>query len=148
MTYDGTHSEPINTYGEILLVAIHEFIHACHFHIYMESSTAIIPPGWLFEGFASFEAKIYPSPDIIRQRVLTGDLPLIEQFDDRDFFTANYGYHFSYTIFEFLLSEYGYEKLSMLLRYPSAVQYALGVGVTMETLNAGWHAFLIENYGG
>lgn len=141
-------SEPVNTYGEILLVAVHEFLHACHFHIYVNYTGDPVPPSWLFEGFASFEAQIHPSVDILRREINENDLPLIEQYEDFDFFLDNYGYHFCYTIFEFLLSEYGYEKLSKLLRYPTLIEYSLGTGVTMDTLNAGWHEFLIENYGG
>lgn len=139
-------AEPINSYGEILLVAVHESMHAFHFHIYENTSGVAYPPQWLFEGFASFEANILPNPDIIRQSITDNDLPLIEQYEDSDFFVENYGYHFCYTIFEFLVSEYGYQKVSTLLRYPTLIAYALGADITIETLNAGWHEFLIENY--
>ncbi|UCD64611.1 MAG: hypothetical protein JSW34_04020 [Candidatus Zixiibacteriota bacterium] len=139
-------SEPINSYGEILLVAIHETLHAIHFRVFVVIAGETYPPNWIFEGFGSFEANIRPNPDIIRQEIVDGNLPLIQQFEDADFFNNNYGYHFSYTIFEYLLSEYGYAKVSTLLRYPSRIEFSLGEGVTMEILNEGWHEFLIANY--
>lgn len=139
-------SEPINSYGEILQVAVHESMHAYHFRIYESAARSPYPPPWLFEGFASFEADLGPSLLIIRQIILSGDLPRIQDYEDYDFFNENYGYHFSYTIFEFLLNEYGHEKVSILLRYPFAIEYSLGPGITMEVLNEGWHAFLIDNY--
>jgi hypothetical protein len=139
-------SEPVNSYGEILLVAIHESIHAIHFHVYESRPGARYPPTWLFEGFASYEADLRPNPDIIRQRVRENNLPLIPQYEDADYFNDNYGYHFCYTIFRYLLLEYDYDKVSNLLRHPSPVAYALGDGVTMDTLNTGWHNYLIVNY--
>lgn len=138
-------SEPINTYSEILTVAVHESMHAIHFHVYDRSGT-YFPPTWIFEGFAAYESNQLPNPDIIRQQILNDNLPLIEQFNDADFFSENYGYHFCYTIFEYLLSEYGYQRMSTLLVYPTLITYCLGDGVTMETLNTGWHEFLWDNY--
>ena len=117
-------------------------MHALHFHIYENTSGVAYPPQWLFEGFASFEANMLPSSGIIRLRIIANDLPLIEEYEDPDFFTDNYGYHFCYTIFEYLLSEYGYDKVSTLLRYPTLITFSLGDGVTMETLIRGGPKFL------
>lgn len=139
-------AEPINSYSEILIVAVHESIHAINFHVFDPLTGLSFPPTWLFEGFATFEANQFPNRAIIRQRINSGELPLIEQYNDYYFFTDNYGYHFSYTIFEFLINQYGYNKVSMLLRHPSRIAEALGTNITMDTLNAGWHQFMVSNY--
>ncbi len=139
-------SEPVNSYSEMLIVVVHESMHAFHFHITGAVSGSLYPPAWLFEGFAVFEANQRPNRDLIRQRIADGDLPLIEQYENPDFFNANYGYHFCYTIHEYLLSAFGYDRVSVLLKYPNQIAYSLGTDVTMATLNAGWHEFLLANY--
>jgi RNA polymerase sigma-70 factor (ECF subfamily) len=137
-------AEPVNNYGEILLVGVHESVHAFYFQEFESDFSQIIK--WLFEGFATYEAQQYVSRAIIRQRINENTLPTLMQLRDNNYFNSNYGYHFSHTAVEYIVDEYGYESLEIILRDPNRFEDAFGLGVTEEVLNDRWHDYLRANY--
>jgi RNA polymerase sigma-70 factor (ECF subfamily) len=137
-------AEPVNNYGEILLVGVHESIHAFYFQEFESNFSRIIK--WLFEGFATYEAQQFVSRTIIRQRINENTLPTLMQLRENNYFNSNYGYHFSHTAVEYIVDEYGYESLEIILRDPDRFEDAFGLGVTEEVLNDEWHDYLRANY--
>lgn len=107
-------------------------------------------PRWLNEGIASFEAKDN-NENWIRKTVKSGlDTAELPSFDDlatgNDFetFFKRGGYQYSYTIVEFIISKFGYEKLIEFIKEPTEFEGVFGV--TKEQLQDQWVNYIKDNY--
>jgi predicted transcriptional regulator len=81
------------------------------------------PPYWLRQGIAAYEGEWLDKnwiQSIIADKAAKNELPpsLTTLSSDYKAFGDNFGYVYAYTIVEFIVEEYGYDKLGMLLREP------------------------------
>jgi hypothetical protein len=136
---------PLNAPGQrskesVLEGMIHELVHICVAKMLPDP-----PPLWLNEGLAVYYAHqrqfARQVPGIIRARQ---QLPLLREFEDQRLFERNNGYPLSYTIVEFIISEYGEFALKeFLIDYPD--YGSLGLMSEMQFENA-WHRYLSRKY--
>lgn len=135
---------PGSNYNNVVNTAVHEFVHK------VIDKINPYTPRWLNEGIASFEAKDN-SENWIRKTVKSGlDADEIPTFDDLDtgsdfetFFKRN-GYQFSYTMIEFIISEYGYEKLIEFIKSPTDFEGVFEV--SKDQLHGQWVRYIKYNY--
>ncbi|WP_246451811.1 hypothetical protein [Alkalicella caledoniensis] len=135
---------PGSQFDNVVNTAVHEFVHKIIDKINADT------PRWLNEGIASFEAKDN-SENWIRKTVKHGiDTSEIPTFDDLDtgndfqtFFNGN-GYQFSYTMVEFIVSQFGYDNLIEFIKEPT--DFAGVFGATKEQLQGQWVEYIKGNY--
>jgi len=119
---------------------VHELVHICVAKMLPERL-----PLWLNEGLAVYYAGqrqfARQVPGIIRA---SRYLPALSDLEDQRYFQENDGYSFSYTIVEYLISDYGQRGLKeFLIDYPD--YQLLGLMSDMQLENA-WHRYLSKKY--
>ena len=145
---------PLNPGGahdtqSVLTVGVHEFTHAVVNYVNgsLDQNNYDIPI-WLNEGLAVYEAG-QMTPDWregIAKRVADGEIPSINNDLVPDRFNQVGGLAFSATLVEYLIEEYGFEKIVELIKTPSDLELILGVNIS--ELDAAWRIYLQENYHG
>ncbi|MEE9218432.1 MAG: hypothetical protein V3U98_05140, partial [Acidobacteriota bacterium] len=134
----------------------HELTHVFEFSILFQDSVGrevrSNPPRWLMEGLASYMAQDEDSFDLmyIRDGVVNGILPKIEQLDRLGFMTYRYGH----ALFDFITEEFGKEGLrNFLLEFrkvlmgrniEKAIKEAFGWDV--EEFDRRYHKYLRRKY--
>ncbi|MCD6346750.1 MAG: hypothetical protein J7L96_04945 [Bacteroidales bacterium] len=129
-----------HSYESVMDGLIHELVHVC-----VANTTKRKLPLWFNEGLAVYYAKQYrfsqEVPGLVRDMLF---LPDLNDLEDTESFERMHGYALSYTIVEFMLREYGGDRVRAFIRqYPD--YNTLGIKSKMELENA-WHAYLEENY--
>jgi hypothetical protein len=106
--------------NELYALIAHELTHIFEYSLLFQDSVGrevrSNPPLWLMEGLASFMAQDEDSFDLmfIRDGVVNGLLPGLEQLNVLDFLTYRYGH----AIFDFMRKEFGMEGVrSFLLEF-------------------------------
>ncbi|MEW8955492.1 hypothetical protein [Clostridium sp.] len=135
---------PGSNFDNVLNTAVHEFVHI------IVNKINDYTPRWLNEGIACYEAKDNDE-NWIRETVKDGLVNnMIPTFKDLDtgedfetFFKGN-GYQYSYTIVEFIIEEFGYEKLYNLIKSPN--KFVEIFGVTEVQLQNNWIEYIKKNY--
>lgn len=127
-----------HTYESIFRVAKHELTHLILYQINNDI------PVWLNEGLAAYEAQQMTTERIIflKRMIRTGTIPTIKELEID--FVKNNGFQFSYTIIDFLLSNYNTGILLDILKTPSAF-YTL-LDMTAADFHKKWTDFLIKKY--
>ena len=135
---------PGSGYSNVVNTAVHEFI-----HIILNKINNNIPR-WLDDGVASFEAKDNNEvwiKNTIKQGIEENAIPLFNDLDTGDdfetFFKRN-GYQYSYSIIEFVVEEFGYEKLLHFIKNPRDFKGAFGL--TEDQFRDKWVDYLKDNY--
>jgi hypothetical protein len=125
------------SYEDAVLVAVHEFT-----HLALDEVNAGMPT-WLDEGTA-----IYVGPHQLYTNACQNAFPfqLTPSFQD---LVQNYDKIqapdlFAYTVVDFIVSQYGMDKLNQLLRTPEKLQTILGV--SEETFEDNWLDFIRSRY--
>ena len=133
-----------HNYDQMLQVAVHEFTHSVIWGIEKESAIPI----WLNEGIAEYEARQMNEKreKSVRTMLTMESVPTLNDMkmcNSTEFGNMG-GYELSYTIVEYIVSEYGYEKLNLLVRNPADFESAFGV--SQADFETGWLDFITENY--
>lgn len=121
-------------------LAIHEFV-----HVLVKEINTVGVHLWLDEGLAAYEAQQMYSQWTrrIKQSVANGTVPSLDDLKWQ-LYEVDDGYAFSYTIVEYIVAEYGYEKLIELISSPYNFNTVLGVDKVVFEEN--WNSFLKESY--
>lgn len=142
-------ASPINPpkgsdFYNVLNTVVHEFVHVIINQINNDT------PRWLNEGVASYEGKDNSEEWIkktIRKSLEENTLPKLKDLDTgRDFakFFEIDGYQFSYTIIEFIVNKFGYEKLHDFLEEPDNFEGIFNM--SENEFESNWGEFLKKNY--
>ncbi|MFZ5858487.1 MAG: peptidase MA family metallohydrolase [Chloroflexota bacterium] len=143
---------PLNTGGalstqEVLTAGVHEFTHALVNYINgsLEENNYQIPI-WLNEGLAGYEAQqmIPEWRARLAELVAENQIPSIATDLVPDRFEEVKGLPFSITLVEYLVKQYGFDKIIAIIKSPSEVESILGV--TISELESGWREYLHETY--
>lgn len=108
-------------------------------------------PQWLFQGIAMFEGKETPASQIeskVEECVKAGKIPSFRDLSvDYDSYSQmNGSYEFSYTMVDYLINRFGFEKLKVLLRAPS--DFPGVFGFSEDEVYKDFKAYLIQKYKG
>jgi len=143
---------PLNPGGvlntqEVLTVGVHEFTHALVNYINgsLEENNYQIPI-WLNEGLAGYEAGQMSADWRARlaQLIADGAIPSISTDLVPDRFEKAKGLPFSITLVEYMVQEYGIEKVVAIIKSPTEVESILGI--TIPELDSAWQEYLQKEY--
>ncbi len=131
-------------YDNLVRSPLHEYAHLMIFKINPAT------PRWLNEGIAFYESKDHSKEWVqlaVEHGALSGEVPTLSYMDvgdDYRAFAARYGYQYMYTLVEFIIYKYGYEKLIALIKSPYDFERVFSL--SQEELWDEWAEFLAENY--
>jgi hypothetical protein len=132
---------------DVLTAGVHEFTHALVNHINgsLDKNNYQIPI-WLNEGLAGHESGQMTSDwrAGIAQLVADGSIPSISNDLVPERFDEVKGLPFSITLVEFIIQEYGIEKVIAIIKAPTEVESILGI--TIPGLDSAWREFLLKEY--
>jgi hypothetical protein len=113
-------------YSDFMQVIVHEFTHVC---ISNMNSNANSIPIWLNEGVALFEAKqVNGNEQVFSNAKSANKFPTLKDLETDPYtFGNSSGYQFSYSIVDYIVKNYGYDKLVTLIKSPSNFEKILGV---------------------
>jgi hypothetical protein len=131
----------------MVTAGVHEFVHALVNYINgsLDKNNYLIPI-WLNEGLAGYEAG-QMTPDWrarITQRVADEAIPSISSDLVPDRFDQVGGLAFSITLVEYMIEEYGFDKIIAIIKAPSEMEATLGI--TTSELDSAWREYLRETY--
>jgi hypothetical protein len=120
--------------------AEHEFAHCISLHVQANFSNH---PRWLWEAVAIYESGEYTDPQNISY-LMSGNFPTLNELNG-DFNNGNQKiYEVGYLLTEFILHEWGKDKLINLIKNLGDVERVLDISVA-EFENK-WKAFVVEKY--
>lgn len=132
-----------HTYKSLMQVAVHEFVHIAVYYTQKENGSIAIPR-WLNEGYAQYEAG--QINEGIRKYVrssLSGKTPptwtQLETSSAMEFGNMN-GYGLSVMIVEFLVNNYGIDKLVLMIKEPENIETIYGL--SKDNLEKQWNKYL------
>ncbi len=135
-------SGPYHPYREMVdEVIVHEFTHVV---------LAIVNgrlPYWTAEGFPVFEGGPYPHSNyVLRMYQKLNRLPTMDELNppDYDTFVSFAGYNMGYNLVKYLIDNYGMSSMHSFILRPS--DFSVFGGLTKESLQANWHAYLMKSY--
>lgn len=128
---------------------IHEYT-----HFVMRQIGARVPD-WLEEGIATYEgmqmldeiqreSRIYSR---VRVHLLKQQPPGFAELEPPTYaeFVSIAGYEFGCLFVEYLISEFGSDKLIKVIR--EGADWRSSLGMDQKTIESGWHAYLLSKYG-
>ena len=132
-------------------VAIHEFTHAVVLKFLIDRAPAPLDarqfdkqfaqlPVWLWEGISCYEAGQFIEPSTLPY-LARGRYPGLAELNNRS--KGGKIYSVGYTLIEFILHQYGQDKLLQLL---AAYGNLAVINQTEESFSRDWYAFLKEKY--
>ena len=121
------------SYEDGVLVAVHEFT-----HLALDEINLAIPT-WLDEGTAIRVGPHAPYTTVCQERFPFEYIPSFPQLEE-DYNGVPVPDLFAYTAVDFIVHEYGMEKLNLLLRTPQDMEDVLEV--TNETFEENWQDFI------
>jgi hypothetical protein len=132
----------------VLIAGVHEFTHALVNYVNgsLDENNYQIPI-WLNEGLAGYEAR-QMTPDwraAMVQKVAEGAVPSIStDLTPPDKWEQVKGFPYSITLVEYMVKEYGFDKIIAIIKAPSELEAILGF--TISELDSGWREYLQEIY--
>jgi len=132
----------VHNYNSVKQVLIHEFVHIVISNI---NNNIDEIPLWLNEGIATYEAKQMNdnTRNFIKQRISENKIPNLNELD-KGLSMSDGSHIFSYTIVEFLVNKYDYDKLIEILKEPQEIDKI--IGISKSELEKEWISFLKDNY--
>lgn len=131
-------------YQSLIQVVVHEFTHVV---INNTVQPGTIVPMWLHEGVAMYEAKqtnqLYEVGKWVK-RDKVPSMDTLESYGSYESMDDNRIYPFSYTLVEYIINEYGIEKLNSFIRSPS--DYSSAFGVDKDEFEQAWKDYLKRKY--
>lgn len=132
---------------EVLTAGVHEFTHALVNYINgsMDENNYLIPI-WLNEGLAGYEAQqmIAKWQARMTELVRENKIPSIATDLVLDKWEQVKGFPYSITLVEYMVGEYGFDKIIEIIKSPSEVESILGI--TISDLDTAWRRYLHEKY--
>lgn len=133
----------IHTYESLMQVVVHEFVHIAVYYAMGEKAVTGLP-NWLSEGYAQYEAGQINEHirKIVESGVKAKDPPTWSQLASAsamEFGNMN-GYGLSVTIVDFLVANYGIEKLVSLIKEPENIEAIYGL--PENTLEKQWVQYI------
>ncbi|NSW89832.1 MAG: hypothetical protein HPY74_03955 [Firmicutes bacterium] len=130
---------PVHNYASILKTAVHEFTHTLVKKVNCKGV-------WRFldEGLALFEAEQMDNKHkvILANMISRKKIPTINELESD--FIGQSGFIFAYTIVEYIIKRYGFDKLNELIRNPSDFRKIFNT--TEDEFEKEWVEFLNEYY--
>jgi RNA polymerase sigma-70 factor (ECF subfamily) len=125
------------SYEDGVAVSVHEFAHL--------ALDEINPgmPTWLDEGTAIFVGPHAPYTVVCQEKFPFEYIPSLQRLEE-DYNGIPAPDLFAYTAVDYIVHEYGIEKLNLLLRTPEAMEDILGVSKGM--FEEGWQNFMRDQY--
>ena len=126
-------------YSDMMKVIVHEFTHIVTMNI---NSDVYNIPLWLSEGIAVFEAEQSEgTAEVISRAKSSNEYPTLKSIESgTNNFGTRGGYQFSYSIIEYMVNTYGYDKVIALIKSPSEFEKILGL--SEEDFQKEWIAHL------
>lgn len=134
----------VHNYESLIKSIVHELCHSVVINVREQGQVGL--PKWLDEGFAFYYAK--QLTEEIRKDILIGAKP--SEFPSWEFLTHagtvefgdNNGYFYSASIVEFLINNYGYASIRMLILQPNGFQNIFGLSEV--DLEKKWRNYLTK----
>lgn len=138
--------------SEISKIAIHEFVHAVVLKLLIDREPKPLNakifdqkfptfPIWLWEGLSVYEAEQFYEPKTL-EYFKNGKYPQISELSNRS--KGQKIYTCGYTIIEYILKEYGKDKLIELIESYGDLKKVLNL--TEEQFSSNWHHFIKNKY--
>jgi hypothetical protein len=126
-------------YSNMMKVIVHEFTHIVAMNI---NSKVYDVPIWLNEGVAMLEAEQYEGvEEVLSKAKSSNEFPTLKDLEAATYNFGNIGgYQFSYSILEYMVKAYGYDKVIALIKSPSEFEKILGL--SKEDFQKEWIAHL------
>ncbi len=131
---------PIKGYSrdDIKKVILHEFVHILHSNITKVTKESQY---WLWEGVAYYEAGQLD----LRYKLLIKKQKLLSIPELRiDFYNIAYGYTYAASAVDFIVNQYGYDKLQELILYPDDFEKVLNI--SLEEFQKQWLEYIKFHY--
>lgn len=128
----------VHDYDSMMEILVHEFVHVLQHNL---TANLYATPKWLSEGLAIYEAGQFN-----KNQLLSFDIPTLKflaNTSDTPEWGEKGGYAFSYTIIEYIIKNYGYEKMRQLFITPDLQKV---LGVTEEEFEVSWKNYLEDTY--
>jgi hypothetical protein len=131
----------IHSYHSLLIVAVHEFAHLVQSALSVDSAT----PLWLDEGVAMYEAGQMDEHGrrAIARCIKNDCVPSLNELESGKLCQSE-SYEFYYTIAEFIVTKFGYDKLIKLIKAPTDYQDIFGI--SGEEFENQWLSYLAGAY--
>ncbi|MFS4449667.1 hypothetical protein ACKWCA_23560 [Maribacter sp. 2307UL18-2] len=137
---------------EISKTAIHEFVHAVVLKLLIDQEPKPLNvkkfddkfatfPIWLWEGLSVYEAGQFYEPKTLAY-LNSGKYPEVSELNNRS--KGQKIYSCGYTLIEYILAEYGKDKLITLIASYGDLQNVLGL--TEEEFSSNWYHFIKNKY--
>lgn len=131
---------PSHTYNSVVNSISHEFT-----HIVLRVINKGSLPIWLNEGIASYEGKNIDGYKLaIKDEVNQGKIPSLEQLNNRQDFEQLKGYCYSITIIEYIINDFGYDKLIEFVKNPTDFKSVFNIN--QNEFYSQWVQYLNNNY--
>lgn len=125
-------------YPWIMSILTHEFAHCASLHV---NSSIANRPRWLWESVAIYESRQFVDPSAIAYLV-EGDPPSLSELNS---FNNTKVYDVGYLIAEYIVTEFGYPTLKMLIQNNGDIGTTLGKNA--DQFQQDWFQFVKTKYG-
>lgn len=113
------------SYSDFMKVIVHEFTHIVTAKINPNISSI---PRWLTDGIAVYEAKQDDNVNQVISRAKSiNKFPKLKDLENPFTFGDDCGYQYSYSIVDYIIKTYGYDKLIALIKSPADFEKILGI---------------------
>ncbi|MDR3287855.1 MAG: cell wall-binding repeat-containing protein [Peptococcaceae bacterium] len=131
------------SFDDFAATLTHEATHNINARLNIITATTL--PHWLDEGVACFESKTNSRPETISKYARKAAIPTFDQLENNyDVWPDLGGYELSYTIIEYFIQTYGYDKLSAVLRNYNNFEEI--TGVSLAVFEANWRSAVKAKY--
>jgi hypothetical protein len=132
----------VHKYDSVKKILVHEFNHVVISNI---NSNLNEIPAWLNEGIATYEAKQMSDKikAFIKQKVSENKIPTFVELT-KGLSNPDGSHIFSYTIVEFLVYNFGYDKIIDILKSPENIEKVLRISIF--EFEKQWITYMKENY--
>lgn len=129
-----------HNYNSIMGAAVHEFVRVVQFKI----NHYFYTNQWMSAGLAEYESKQAPDKTFIKNMIDEDKIPSLSDLNGKAFADVG-GYHFSYTLVEYIIKEYGYETVIDIIKAQDNMETILGK--SLDEFENDWINYLKENWG-
>lgn len=128
---------PRHTFDTVLQTAVHEFT-----HLIVDEITDHDIPAWLDEGIATYESG-QRQPQFVAAQI-EQNLPRIADLNFSSGTDSNTVYAFSYTIIEFIVQEFGYNFVVVLVTNQG--DFTETLNMSEAEFEQAWQTFILAEY--
>jgi hypothetical protein len=126
------------SHSDFMKVIVHEFTHIVTAKINPNINSI---PRWLTDGIAVYEAKQDDNVNqVISRAKAINKFPKLKDLENPYTFGDDCGYQYSYSIVDFIIKTYGYDKLIALIKSPADFEKILGI--TEDNFQKKWISYV------